>query len=85
MGIVPRVLLAVFILIVDFFSFLVPLGSLAIAWVILARPRWARDFVAQLYGEDVPTTGEGPVAVTPVETGAVEGEGEAEAVARPRE
>lgn len=64
MGIVLRVLLAVFILIVDFFSFFVPLGSLAIAWVILARPRWARDFVAKLYGEDEPT-GEGSVAVPP--------------------
>jgi hypothetical protein len=84
MGIVPRVLLAIFILLVDFLSFFVPLGSLAIAWVILARPRWARDFVAKLYGEDEPTD-EGSVAVTPVETGAVEGEGEAEAVARPRE
>ena len=65
MGIVPRVLLAIFILIVDFFSFFVPLGSLAIAWVILARPQWARDFVARLYGEDEPT-GDAPVAVTPV-------------------
>lgn len=82
MGIVLRVLLAVFILIVDFLSFLVPLGSLAIAWVILARPRWARDFVARLYGEDEPT-GEVPVAVTP----AVEdppGDGDADEAAPPR-
>jgi hypothetical protein len=82
MGIVPRVLLAIFILLVDFFSFFVPLGSLAIAWVILARPRWARDFVAKLYGEDEPTD-EGPVAVTP----AVEdppGETDADEAAPPR-
>lgn len=52
MGIVPRVLLAVVILVVDFVSFLVPLGSIVLAWVILARPQWARDFVARLYGED---------------------------------
>lgn len=81
MGIVPRVLLAIFILIVDFFSFFVPLGSLAIAWVILARPRWARDFVAKLYGEDEPT-GEVPVAVTPVEM--APDEGEVDEVAPPR-
>jgi hypothetical protein len=62
MGIVPRVLLAVVILVVDFVSFLVPLGSIVLAWVILARPRWARDFVARLYGEDGPAGPSGPEA-----------------------
>jgi len=63
MGIVLRVLLAVVIVVVDFVSFLVPLGSLVLAWVILARPQWARDFMAKLYGEDGPAAGPGVQAV----------------------
>lgn len=58
MGIVPRIALAVVILLVDFVSFLVPLGSMVIAYVIVARPQWARDFVARLYGEDGPAAPE---------------------------
>lgn len=47
-----RVGLAIVIVLVDFVSFFVPLGSLAIAWVIVGRPPWARDFIDRLYGDD---------------------------------
>jgi hypothetical protein len=54
MHIALRIALAVVILIIDFVSFMVPLGSLAIAWVIVARPRWALDFIDKLYADDGP-------------------------------
>ncbi|MBK7827414.1 hypothetical protein [Nannocystis sp.] len=47
-----RLGLAIIIVLVDFVSFFVPLGSLAIAWVIVGRPPWARDFIDRLYADD---------------------------------
>jgi hypothetical protein len=38
--------------IVDFVSFIIPLGSLTIAWIIVTRPQWAIDFVDRLSAED---------------------------------
>lgn len=46
-----RVALAVVIVVLDFVSFMVPLGSLVLAWVIVARPRWALALVARLYAD----------------------------------
>lgn len=51
MGLAARIALAIIILVVDFVSFLVPLGSMAIAWVILTRPRWALDLVDKVYAD----------------------------------
>ncbi|HEX6995952.1 MAG TPA: hypothetical protein VF339_17610 [Gammaproteobacteria bacterium] len=48
---VNRLLLALAILIVDAVVFVIPLGALFIAYVILANPPWVRDFLARL---DVP-------------------------------
>lgn len=39
------------IVVLDFVSFMVPLGSLVLAWVIVARPRWALALVARLYAD----------------------------------
>lgn len=44
-----RVLLAVAVVAVDLVAFAVPLVALLAAWVLIARPSWFRDFVAQLY------------------------------------
>lgn len=43
-----RLLLALVILIVDAAVFVIPLGGLFIAYVILANPPWFRDFLARL-------------------------------------
>ncbi len=51
MNLAARVALAVVIVVLDVVSFLVPLGALVIAWVIVARPRWALAFVARLYAD----------------------------------
>ena len=59
MHLAARVALAVVIVVLDFVSFMVPLGSLVLAWVIVARPRWALAFVARLYA-DFPRSPTGP-------------------------
>jgi hypothetical protein len=51
MHLAVRIVIAVVIVAVDVVSFLVPLGSLAIAWVIVARPRWALELVVKLYAD----------------------------------
>lgn len=59
----PRLALAFVIVIVDFVSFIIPLGSLTIAWVIVTRPQWAIDFIDRLYADDDPgTPGDAPKA-----------------------
>lgn len=51
MQLAVRIAIAVVILAVDVVSFLVPLGALAIAWVIVARPRWALELIVKLYAD----------------------------------
>lgn len=43
-----RFLLALGILVVDAAVFVVPLGGLFLAYVILSNPPWFRDFLARL-------------------------------------
>lgn len=43
-----RLLLVLVILIVDAAAFFIPLGSLFIAYVILANPPWVREFLERL-------------------------------------
>jgi hypothetical protein len=48
-----RALLAVAIVLVDVAVVVVPLAALVVAWVVLARPPWFREWVRRLY-EDAP-------------------------------
>lgn len=49
MGLAARIALAVAILLLDFVTFFIPLGALVVAWVIVARPRWALELIVKLY------------------------------------
>jgi hypothetical protein len=49
-----RVTWAVLIVILDSAAFAVPLAALVLAYVLLARPRWFRDWVAQIYRDPPP-------------------------------
>lgn len=49
MGLAARIALAVAVLLVDFAAFFVPLGALVVAYVIVARPRWALELIVKLY------------------------------------
>jgi hypothetical protein len=44
-----RLLLALLIVVVDTAAFAVPLAALLLAYVLLARPDWFRDWVDRLY------------------------------------
>jgi hypothetical protein len=44
-----RVTLAVLILILDVAVFVVPVTGLVVAWVLLARPPWFKEWVDRLY------------------------------------
>ncbi len=55
---VNRVLLALVILVVDAVAFVIPLGALFLAYVILANPPWFRDFLARLDAPPDDSSGE---------------------------
>ena len=44
-----RLLLAFVIFLTDTLIFVLPLGALFIAYVLLARPRWVKDWLDRLY------------------------------------
>lgn len=45
-----RLLLALLILVADGLLFIVPLGALFIAYVMITRPRWVKEWIDRLYG-----------------------------------
>lgn len=45
-----RLLLALLVLMTDALFFIVPLAALFLAYVIIARPSWFKEWVNQLYG-----------------------------------
>lgn len=49
MALAARIALATAILLVDFVTFFVPLCALVVAWVVIARPRWALELIVKLY------------------------------------
>ena len=49
MRLAERLVWALLIVIVDAAAFALPLAALVLAYVLLARPRWFRDWVEQLY------------------------------------
>jgi len=51
MRLAERLVWALLIVIVDAAAFALPLTALVMAYVLLARPRWFRDWVEQLYRE----------------------------------
>ena len=51
MHLTERLIWALLIVIVDAAAFAVPLAALLIAYVLLARPPWFRDWVERLYHE----------------------------------
>ena len=51
MRLAERLIWALLIVIVDAAAFAVPLAALLIAYVLLARPPWFRDWVERLYHE----------------------------------
>lgn len=51
MRLAERLVWALLIVIVDAAAFALPLAALVLAYVLLARPRWFRDWVEQIYRE----------------------------------
>lgn len=51
MRLVDRLLWALLLIVVDTAAFAVPLAALLLAYVMLARPPWFRNWVEQLYRE----------------------------------
>jgi hypothetical protein len=51
MHLAERLIWAVLIVVVDAAAFAVPLAALLIAYVLLARPAWFREWVGRLYDE----------------------------------
>jgi hypothetical protein len=49
MRLAHRLVLALLIVVVDTAAFAVPFGALLLAYVLLARPVWFRDWVERLY------------------------------------
>ncbi|SDX63833.1 hypothetical protein [Thiocapsa roseopersicina] len=49
MRLAHRLVLALLIVVVDTAAFVVPLAALLLAYVLLARPVWFRDWVERLY------------------------------------
>lgn len=54
MGLTERLVWALIIVIVDAAAFALPLAALVLAYVLLVRPLWFRDWVARLYSEAPP-------------------------------
>ncbi len=53
MNLTLRVLLAVAIFIFDAAVFVIPLASLFLGYVMIARPPWFKDWILKLYAEPV--------------------------------
>jgi hypothetical protein len=53
MRLADRLVWALLIVIVDTAAFAVPLVALLLAYILLARPRWFRDWVEKIY-QDAP-------------------------------
>jgi hypothetical protein len=51
MRLAERLIWATLIVIVDAAAFVVPLAALLLAYVVLARPPWFREWVERLYYE----------------------------------
>lgn len=51
MRLADRVLWALLVVVVDTVAFAVPLSAILLAYVLLARPPWFRDWVEQVYRE----------------------------------
>jgi hypothetical protein len=51
MGLAERLVWVFLIVVVDAAAFALPLAALLIAYVLLARPTWFRDWVERLYRE----------------------------------
>jgi hypothetical protein len=51
MRLADRVVWALLIVVVDTATFAVPLSAFLLAYVLLARPPWFRDWVEQVYRE----------------------------------
>jgi hypothetical protein len=49
MSLARRFVLALLFVVVDTAAFAVPLASVLLAYILLARPAWFRDWVEQLY------------------------------------
>ncbi|HXV27707.1 MAG TPA: hypothetical protein VD913_01945 [bacterium] len=49
MNLTQRILLALFIFLVDALVFVIPLASLFMVYILLARPAWFKDWIAELY------------------------------------
>ena len=54
MRLADRLVWALLVILVDAAAFAVPLAALLLAYVLLARPPWFRDWVEQLYRDDPP-------------------------------
>ena len=48
MNMIKRIILALLILVVDFFVFFIPLTAIFMAYVIIVNPPWFRRFLEQL-------------------------------------
>jgi hypothetical protein len=51
MRLTERLIWALLIVVVDAVAFAVPLAALVIAYVVVARPAWFREWVERLYRE----------------------------------
>ena len=51
MRLAERLVWALLIVVVDAAAFAVPLAALVVAYVVLARPAWFREWVGRLYDE----------------------------------
>jgi hypothetical protein len=51
MRLAERLIWALLIVVVDAVAFAVPLAALLIAYVLLARPAWFREWMGRLYDE----------------------------------
>ena len=54
MRLADRLVWALVIVIVDTAVFAIPLAALILAYVLIARPRWFREWVEKLYREAPP-------------------------------
>ena len=47
MSLVQRIIIAVILVLLDLVIFFAPLGSIFIAYVLIANPKWVRDFLVK--------------------------------------
>ena len=53
MSMTLRILLAILIFVFDAAIFVIPLASIFLGYVIIARPPWFKDWILKLYAEAV--------------------------------